>query len=363
MGYYKDLDSEFPGGLYGRAESLRRVGLPLFLVVTVLGAGLLTSANAQIALEKKPVRVTVQGELSSYWGVSEAGFREESTGTGGYLKIKNISQVSLRDAIFYGEYFDVKGRLCFSLVFSQGENDLVGVGESRDIDSIGSGLLLAAEPEEMKLYLVQVGLPNQPNPLRKWSVSIRAPVTVEGEANSKLQLGPEVTSRQEPFLDLMLARVTVDESGQVKSVTVLEHTKSQIEPWFRDFVKRQAEFFPATVHDAPQLGDALILIRVILRGKEVPGIFASPRTTLWVKSYVDAIIGGEVPPLTTFVFTRPATKVKPMSSSDFVDTPPWPPGLFELAVGASYWSGPAVQWVFDPAMPHNRRREVGLSKQ
>ncbi len=226
------------------------------------------------------------------------------------------------------------------------------------IDSSTFGLFPALEPEEVKLYLVQLMLPNQPNPLRRWDVTLRVPVTVRGGGDSGLQLDPEMAPRGEALIDLMLARVTVNKSGHVKDVDVLQASTNQIESWFRDFVERQATLFPATERDVPQESYALILVRMASQEKLVP-----PRMSPWVKSYVQAAKDSVVPPVTTLVFMRPPTRVKPLgTSTDFTERPPSSPGLFELRLGDSRWSEPPVHWVVDPTMPHHLRREVGSSK-
>jgi hypothetical protein len=304
-----------------------------------------------------------QGELPSYWEVPDAGLREQPTGTGGYLTVKNISKTSLRDAVFYGEYFDARGRECFSLVFSLGEKDSVDPGKSRVVESATVGLFPAVEPEEMRLYLVQIGLVGQPSLLRKWDARFHAPVTVEVAGRTRVHLSPDLSFRSAAFLDLVLARVRVTSSGQIKNIDVLESSPGQTQLWFRDFLERQATFFPATDYGTPQESDALILVRAIPSDEQEADLLPSPTISPWVKSFVEAMQGSAFPPLTTFLLTRPPKKVKPMNSKDFVDQPTSPPDLFEFTVGASYWSEPSFHWVVDPTMPHHLRREVTLYKR
>jgi hypothetical protein len=346
-----------------RSAKLRTLGVFLFTPFAFFLVGFFNLTKLQAKVENREIRVKPQGEASSYWAVSEAGFAEGFTGSGGYINVKNISNIPIRDAIFYAEYFDSQGRLCLTLVFSLHENDLINPGESRTIDSVGSGLFPSVEPEEMKLYLVQLGFPDQPNPLRKWHINVRAPATIEEAGASTLQLGSDITSRPEGLFDLMLVRVSVDASGQAKSIDVLNSSSPQIESWLRDFLTRQASLFPATTDGVPQESDELILVRVVLGDENEPDTYASPGRNAWVQSYVKTIKGDTIPLVTTLVFTRPPLRVKPMNSPSLIDRPASAQGLFELAVGSSYWSSPAVQWVVDASAPHNRRRRIGLSAQ
>lgn len=345
----------------------KRLGIRLLFLIIVL-AGLPHATNGQAVVDRVPLRATVEGELSTYWQVLDAGFREAPTGTWGYIKLKNVSESLLQDTVVYGEYFNSEHRLCFSLVFSLRRNpqdeEPIRPGEIREVDSDGFGLFPAVEPEEVKLYLVRVTTSNQSNPIRNWDVTIRGPVTVSGGGGSRLQLETGVSSALGASSDLMFARLTVDNEGRVENLDVLQASTSLIESWFRDFVAGHLALFPATERGVPEKGSALILVRVARNSESQQEPFIAPRTSPWVKAYVGASGDRVVPPVTTLVFMRPPTKVKPLgSNTSMVDRPPLPPGLFELTLGDSRWSEPAAHWVKDPSAPGKLRREVGFSSQ
>jgi hypothetical protein len=185
----------------------------------------------------------------------EAGLHQDFNGTTGKLKLQNASNVALEGAVLYAEYFDSVGRLCFSLLFAQdknpGEQSPIAPGGISVIGSSTPGLFPASEPKEVRLYLVELRLPELPNSPRRWEVRLRVPVTIAGGVHSTLRLDTEVASASEPVLDLLLASVNVNQAGVATNVDVIHSTSSQVELWFRDFVQRQATIFPATDRDVP----------------------------------------------------------------------------------------------------------------
>src|SRR5215470_16879629 len=177
----------------------------LLVPILVCGSNLISVASGESAIEKKPIRAIMDDELAKYWKVSEAGVREDYTGTIGYVELQNVAEMSFSDAILYGEYFDSTNRLCFSLVFSlnKGARDEESVkpGESRVIEALGFGLFPALDPEKVKLYLIQLRADDRSTFLKKTDVAIWGPVTVQGGASS-VQLSQELASRQDAILDL-----------------------------------------------------------------------------------------------------------------------------------------------------------------
>ncbi len=355
--------ARFVGGT-ARFPELRLVG-PLALIL--LCFGLASSSAAQITFANTPLRVSPHGELTRFWQVLQAGLREDADATTGYLEVQNISGATVDGAIFYVEYFDARGRFCFSLAFAQATNTAakgpIAPAEVRELYSSGSGLFTASEPKEARIYLVRQSTSEQADSPLNWDVSFGAPVTLSGGVRSEaseLQLGPELALAKGPFLDLVLAKVSVDEKGFADRVDVLNTASKQVGSWFLDFARRQLTLYPATDGAQPKPDQALILVRVILSEEGLPGSPFLPRMSPWVKSYVARLTGTEVPFVTGVVFARPTGKVNLAGSHEWVERLPAPLGAFELRLLGSYWSEPAFGWVSDPSMPHRMRRELAV---
>lgn len=342
----------------------RQIVLLLLLIVCALNLVRLTSGQGTIG--KKPIQVIMDDEVAEYWKVIEAGVREDYTGTIGYVELQNVAEVSLSDAILYGEYFDSTNRLCFSLVFSLSKSardeESIKPGESRLIEALGFGLFPALDAEKVKLYLIQLGAADRSTYLKRTDVAIWGPVTVQGGANS-VQLSQDLASRQDAILDLALARVTVNEAGVIESDEVLEAATNEIRWWFKDLVEQHVRLFPETQGEVPQKGEALILARLVLHEKLWQQTFYPPRMSSWIKTYVQGTKGGSLPPVTSLVFTRPPAGGRPLSSVETAGKASSAFELFELTYGDSYWSQPVVQWVGDPSMPNHLRRQIGFPQR
>jgi len=321
-------------------------------------------SNGQLGSSKTSLQPSLQGEFASFWTVRDAGLREDFTGTTGYLDILNTSGVPLAGTVFYGEYFDAHGRFCFSLVFSQDQGPVeqtpIPAGEARLIDSVASGLFPSSEPKEVRLYLVRLKeLSDEKNSLREWNVPLRAPVTLMAGVDVTVYLGSEATSNERPVVDLLLAKVSVDQEGTVTNVDVLDAASSGEESWFRDFIRRQATFYPATNGGKPQLSQALVLVRAVTESGNIRDSLCLPRVSPWVMSYARTADEAAALPVTNLVLTRPTTKLNKLRSTGSVEsteTPPAPQGTFKLSFRDSYWSSPALIWARDPTMPHGIQR-------
>lgn len=338
-------------------------GVAYFLVLAVLLFSWASRLNGQVSISESTLNVSAQGDLPMFWHTLEGGIREESSGTTGYFKIENVADRPLREAVFYAAYYDLSGRLCFSLVLSQaasspGQAELPP-GESVLISSTAVGLFPAVEPTEAKLFLVQLKVSGQ-EALQKWDAPIRAPVTILDGSGSALQLAPQFTAAPEPVQDLILGTVTVGDRGVVENVGVLYAASRQAEQWFRDFVQKTS-FYPATEGSVLQAGKALLLVRAVVKEGDVQSLVLPPQQSPSVKFYLQSQGGDFAIPITNILLVRPATQINKLTKAHEVVTinkPPAPPGLLELANKDTYWSSPAAKWVRDDSMPHHLRREV-----
>ena len=328
-------------------------------------------AYGQLIVADTPLSVSPEGELAKFWEVRRAGLEETVTETMGYLDIRNNSETPLDNAIFYGEYFDRAGRLCFSLVFSQrgniGQKGPILRGETRRLTSSAVGLFTASQPNRVNLHLVQQGIAGQPSSLSRWNAVIHAPVTLDsgiGSDATNLQLGSEATRDQSPVLNIVFANVSVSATGTVERIDVLNTLSSGVEVWFRNLVRQQLKFYPATENGTPKSDQALVLVRAISidlsKGDLQSTAFPPGALVPWVRGYAGQL-KGVIPQLTEIVFRRPPTEVKHTGVSGVTQTlerPVAPQGLFELFLLGTDWSSTASKWIPDPTMPMHRRREL-----
>jgi hypothetical protein len=354
----------------GRKQNSRsraRNGLrPAWLLPPILLClSLAASSTGRITFADAPLAVSPEGELATSWQVLEARLFERADGTTGYLRLRNVSGTTLEGGIFYAEYSDARGRFCFSLVFSQTRNipikGPVAPGGVRELYSNAPGLFPASEPKGVRVYLVRESIAGRAGSTREWGAPFRAPVTLSGNVRTdatQLHLGPEVAGTEAPFLDLVLAKVRVDEKGSVGSVEVVNALNEQLESWFIGFARRELTFYPATESWAPRPGDALVLTRVILSEEGVANSPFLPRMSPWVQSYVAGISGSDLVPVTQIGFSRFRGKVNRAGTDKWIQLPPLPPGIFQLFLFGSYWSTPAVRMVPDPSAPGHLRREL-----
>jgi len=334
------------------------------LIAALFCIALVSPALGQIVGPNVELRASGQGDFTKFWLPHTAGIREDLGGMLGYLEAQNISNESLDGVVFYAEYFDAEGRFCFSLVLSREKRpERLGPIASRQIEpffSSTTGLFIASDPSQVKLYLVQQTITSQSSPPQRWNVPIRAPVTIAGsmQIEEKLQLGPEFTFTNRPVADLLLAKVLVDQRGSPHNVEVLQAANDQLKNWFLNFVRQRVPFYPSTVSGIPRQGEVLVLVRAatLVPQTGLQDSDREPRTAPWVKSYVTALKNTDVPPLMNLLFTRPPNKVR--QNSKLVDTPAAPPGLYDILNPLGDWSDQAYRWVRDESMPNHLRREL-----
>ncbi len=325
---------------------MQRICHSVVLPTAILLASLSEPIFGQVRPTEVPVSALSKGELTTFWHVRRASLREDLTGTTSYLVIENTSKVSLEDFVIYGEYFDSAGRLCFSSMFSRSaKENSIAPAEYVTLSSRSGQLFAASDVRNGEFYLVQQRISGQPDSLRRWKISIRAPVTIRGTSmrldEDKLQLAPDTVIGSTP-LDLLLARVKVDQSGSIQDIETLNKLANQTESWFREFVsRRKTNFFnPATVAGLQQSDLALIMIRAVSTEVRSESVSYQLRASLpWVKSFAAGLSDKQIPPITEILFHRPPTRVKAIGNSDnYIDRPAAPPGVMELMYLGSDWS-------------------------
>jgi hypothetical protein len=361
-------------GVRAQGSGLRNVTervLGLLFAAAFLSLWLLSvvvpAADGQAAKGRSDLQVSLDTGLANLWSVRSAGLHEDLVGTTGSLRIQNVSAATVRDAVFYGEYFDAAGRFCFSLVFSLANNGVngspVAPGELREIYASSAGLFAASPPNQLRLFQVRQDVPDHPYSPMVSDFSLRVPVTIFGSVRgnaTKIDLLSEQAQASKPMVDLILAELKVDATGSVNSIDILSALSGQMEVWFRDFVRRELMVYPATNNGVPVSGSALLLVRITPSEKQLANSEAEAWMSDWVKSYVTHSVGDEVPPVTEIVFQRPPTKIKRMGTTDLVERPPAPTGQFEILLIGSDYSRQAFRSVSDPSMPHKMRFELDV---
>jgi hypothetical protein len=331
-----------------RDRRLRLLALAIFPLLT-------TTSKAQIFVSNISVAVMPQGDLGSFWSVRNAGVREEFDATTGYVEFQNASNLYLQAGVFYGEYLDAKGRLCFSLVFSQKDSSPVAPGQEITLYSAATSMFAAVQPKELRLFILQQSTANKAEPPRKWHALVRSPVTIGtrslGIDEGRLELSPGGSH----VLDLTLAKVAVSEAGKVTRVEILNAANGPIREWFEQFINRLGTFYPATNDGVPKADFALVLVRAV---DSEDALLSSRASVPWVSSYISSSGGSEIAPVTEFLFRRPSSQARRLDSDQplLKASAPLPP--LELSSIQSEWSIPSFRWVTDLKMPQNRRREL-----
>ncbi len=168
--------------------------------------------------------VRPQGDSYLWWKIRRAEIDEGFSGTMGVLEIKNISADPIDDVRLYAEYLDASGRLCFTLIFGADRNferksGAFQPGEVRILHASAHYLDPATKPSEVKVYAVRRAIEENETgtgeaDLTVWSPALLLSSTLTGEQWEKVWLEPELEGGRGPFLDLLLARVSLAQLSQ-----------------------------------------------------------------------------------------------------------------------------------------------------
>lgn len=361
--YHQSLASKTNGPWSKHLFRTSKRQLAIFVLFWLwVGAAFPVRAQSQNAAATLKLKFSVAPETTTYWKVLGAGLVEEPQGTTGSLKVQNISDITVNNAVFYAEYFDNQARLCFSLVFSQSTNTgaertPIPAGAIRSLYSGSAGMVPASTPTEVRIHLILQGAMGQ-NPSQIETIPLESPVTLGSNVPSdkaSIQLPPELASTKDPVLDLVLARVNVDQDGAVRETKVLYSVSPEVEDWFESFVS-ELNFYPATVDGRPKDADALISVQAILsRSLDVSSSQLVPK---WGSAYVSSLKDTEVPPVTRILFGVPSDKIQLSPNAEYVIRERGRPGDLEVLRLGSEWSDTAYKWVQDESMPQHLARQL-----
>jgi len=318
---------------------------PIVIAIVLSVAGARPPDKACCGFVSVPLRALAKGDLGKYWTLKSAELRETPSATWGYVAVQNSSYAPTESARFYGEYFDAEGRFCFSLAFSlasneEGKNAPIRPAELRTLRSLAGSITPAVAPKELRLYLVEqtsligqhVGDGRTP--------PLRVPPIISGgmpESLSSLTLTGDLAPGDDSIRDLVLARVRVDSLGHPETVDILQAMSDKLRQWLQDFVTRTNGFAPAIYGETPVAGDTLILVRAFTSRNGFGNTDFLPRLSPWVAAYVAGVHENEVPAVSVLFFEPLPTRVKRLGSTQWVDLPPPPPGLFRSAGSSAEW--------------------------
>lgn len=265
--------------------------------------------------------------LQQYWEPLKATLAQDLWTTSGHLQIRSKSAQPPSVARFYAEYYDEKGRWCFSLPFSQDTNlDRIDgsflPGQARTLMS-GAQLAPAVKPKSVRLYAVSE---SAATPLGWTPPGIYVPATIMSGWVSEPDLVELEGNLDEPVIPLALAKATVDKGGTASATQVLAARDRRERDWFATFVAG-LRFVPATRGGTPVVSDTLVLIRAV---QESPSVLYWPADDdRWVKQYISELKTDDLPFVNKLYFL-PANKLRP-------GTAPAQANLFEyLSVGTGW---------------------------
>lgn len=345
--------------IYDRRHASSMLQCTVTLAVLLFSFAICTplSVLAQVTLDRSQLEATPQKELTTFWRVQDASFREDFGGVAAAIAIRNVWNKPLDDAAFYAEYFDAAGRFCLSLLLTEEKISRdagpIRPGEVGHFGALTSGLFPASEPKKVNLYLVRQRISDQASVLQKWETPIRVPVTIAGSVDATLQLN-SVSTGQQPFVDLVFGRVEVDERGNVGSVTILRSVSDELTLWFLTFIRQKVPFYPARDGARFKRSEVLVMVRALLSSSvgDVRSLPFLPDRSPSLTNYLANLAQNEIPAVLNFVFTPPIKSVKQNGQSAAPASV-----VFEERLPIGGWSEGAFKYIRDASMPRNLRRE------
>jgi hypothetical protein len=296
-------------------------------------------------VEVTAVRLRPSEVVQRFWHVTDAHVDENFHSFEASVRVANIAGVSIRDALFYGEYKDGSGRLCFEILFRLAENrekrnGPVGPGETRTLSTISNNIGPATQALSLKLELIS----QEPTPSLSEGLGmltyLRAPVTVAGLGESpgrwnELCLGNEYTRDSPPLVDVGLVRIHTSARGVADQIVVIDAlAKHALKNWLEEFAAR-LPYVPASEGRTPTSGDSLLLVREFVREWRQGDPSLLPRSNPWVSGYVAGLQGGSVPPINS-VLLFPDQQISTESPRNALPA--------DHRLGCPWYSGVGTYW-------------------
>lgn len=281
--------------------------------------------------------------LNASWQVKSAQSEEDFGAVRLTVTIKNISELAVPAAYFFGRYYDASGRLCFVALFSLG-NNLKGrkgpakPGEVRTLLSV-SLVSSATAPRLLTLSsahrVVVPGRSRVPPALAAPSTpAVIAPGSVSsGDEWRRLCLGGHPSVPDRPVVDVGLGRGIVDPQGRLRNFQVLDALATRPYVAWLEELASHLMFVPASRSGRPVASTVLILASALVRARRAGEPLLLPRFNPWVRRAARNVVG-PVPPVEVVRLYPPLPGMPSAASS------PQAPPCF------GYW-GEGTAWSVD----------------
>ncbi len=307
------------------------------------------------------LRVERPQALTTAWAVLAASLEESVDVSWVYVTVQNATERPVSDAFFYGELYDREGRFCFSGLFDlqknlEGHRGSLAPGGARTLYSFSGELASAVEPELIRLLPVNPGSPGSGEPFSA-AIPIRIPVTLWATGVpvppgwQRFWMLPPMGQPDAPVLDLALVVADVDSQGRMIGTPVIQ----ALNPAVRDWIEKLRDHLllrPSMVSFLPQRSQTLILARTVLRRWKAGEPAFNPRTSPWVRDFVNAFQAKELP-VVNIVMVYPCPAEASGVAPSGGQAGGWIPQCVEYGGGGTDWS--VGIWKPQFAEPHGLR--------
>ncbi len=304
--------------------------------------------------EVLPLRIAAEVGLSDFWQVTRAEVSERTFGVSERLQVRNASDGDVAGARFYAEYYDAKNRRCLTAVFDlsenlQGQRGEMRSGETRVLFADTGGLFPGSAPEGVSIRQVAEGSVLRPSGERP-TFDGYLPVTVAATSRhatdtwQRLCLEQEGIVGSQPLVDLLLAEVDVDATGQVEATRVVEARSPQILSWFSEFAPH-LRFRPASGGGSRESARTLLLLRAMTASMHPGALVPPPRTSMWLRKFVADARGSDVPWVNVLILEPPPPETTSSGDARNPAMPLAPPTCVE-------YNGIGTEWSINIRVPH-----------
>jgi hypothetical protein len=313
----------------------------------------LLKAQGGFARRRSTISARLMGASAKTWAIERATLVESFEGIGVVLTIKNVSARPVESAVFYAEYFDGKGRVCFTSLFNLANNRMrssgpVLPGARRDLLDSSYDVVPTAQPRLLKLYVVQES-PKAAEPSGSARVVVRRPVTLQpmgipaSAAWQSLCVGSRLAASQAPIVDLALAMAHVNAAGRLVQLQVIATPAAEPYISWLESLGTHLEFKPATHDNVATASNTLILVRALAHGWGQDQDPYAPWSAPWVRRYVSAAKRGVLAPLNVLLLEGPPGAQTGVMRSDIRECLEYLGGGSEWSVGAGVFGAPPPQ--------------------
>lgn len=330
----------------GKSEHLGRSGarptVASLLVVLVICAPC-GKAQRPAPSSFAPIAVRPEADLQRSWEVEQGGLEENFDSATFTATIKNVSGQPVASAYFFGRYYDASNRLCFTALFSLGDNGEGRTGpampgEVRTLRSV-SLILPAIKPNVVDLSLSKrVRVPGR-SPVPAVLAAPLTPVMIVGVDGitgpddwGRLCLGGKPGVPDRAVVDVALAKARITSDSKMEDFEVLDALATEpFVTWFTELASHLA-FDPASRNGQPFASEVLLLARVVVRAwnpGEPPHL---ARSNPWVKRAVGGLAGTPLAPvIPVMLYDLPSGGLDERPSSEVGP-------CFEYGNGGTAWS-------------------------